>query len=163
MNTHTQTVVTIGLVLLIVAALSAGAPARAGSRGHCTTAILEEPFQTPDGSLHAAGKVTLCESGIFSPVASLHSIFVNGLPVAMSLSRRGQAEDGTDQGAFVMLTRDVAGLLHLAGYARPSGGRLVTYELQTSPRARARQVAVQWATLPPIAVEETGILLAKAD
>ena len=70
MRTQTQTVVTCGLVVLIEAAVSLASPARAESRGPCTTAVVEEPFETPDGSRHQPGRVTLCENRVFSPVAS---------------------------------------------------------------------------------------------
>jgi len=102
-----------------------------GQRGICTSATVDEPFLLPDGSLHEPGKITLCADRAYSPVSWMHAAYVDRMPVAMLLSRAGTSE-GRPRNAtpFIVLHRDGRGLLHLAGYAVPSGrGEMLTYRM----------------------------------
>lgn len=113
----------------------------AGDRGQCTSAVVEEQVQLPDGSLQPPGRLTLCDSRSFSPVSTIHATYMNGMPVGMLLSRRGTSEGGAERQPFVMLYRDGSGLLHLYGYAVPSGKRMVTYRMQQPRSTGAPQMA----------------------
>ena len=117
--------------------------AQAGGRSDCTSAHVGEEIQLPDGSVHPPGRFTLCVERKYSPVSSLHTIHVDGMPVAMLASRRGRGEGGTVEAPFIMLIRDGRGRLHLAGYATPSRDHMVTYELVDLRRERraARMLA----------------------
>ena len=106
----------------------------AGDRGKCTSALVTEQLQLPDGSLHPPGTLTLCDSRSYSPVSTIHGTYMDGMPVGMMLSRRGTSEGGAERQPFVMLVRDGNGLLHLYGYAVPSGKHMVTYRMQ-QPRS----------------------------
>ena len=118
----------VAVIVLATLALVAAGPVRAG-QGRCVTAHVAEPITLPDGSEHAAGRLTLCASRNFTPVTTLHNSYVNGMPVGMWLARRGVAEGEPAQGAYMMFQRDSGGSLHLYGYASPSGGRIVTHLL----------------------------------
>lgn len=113
----------------------------AGDRGSCTTAVVEEQVQLPDGSLHPPGTLTLCDSRSYSPVSTIHATYMNGMPVGMMLSRRGTSEGGAERQPFVMLFRDGSGLLHLYGYAVPSGEHMVTYRMQQPRSSGAPEIA----------------------
>ena len=114
----------------------------AGDRGKCTSAVIEEQVQLPDGSLHPPGTLmTLCDSRSYSPVSSIHKTYMDGMPVGMMLSRRGTSEGGAERQPFVMLVRDGSGLLHLYGYAVPSGKHMVTYRMQQPRSPGTAQIA----------------------
>ena len=66
---------TIGLWMLGLFLVSA--PAIAG--GSCTSAVLNESLTLPDGSRHDAGLLTLCATRDYSPVATLHKTFFDGI------------------------------------------------------------------------------------
>ena len=101
----------------------------ARDRGRCHSAVIDESFQLPDGSVHPPGKVTVCATFKYSPVAHLNAIHVDGMAVGLLKTRRGLSEDVTAEAPFFMMLRDGQGQLHLAGYATPSRNGMVTYEL----------------------------------
>jgi len=128
--------------ILLVLLSAASVDALAGGVGGCTSADVKEPMVLPDGSLHPPGRLTICVTQDYSPVASLHAIRIDGASVALFASRRGVGEGGSVEPPFFMLLRDGRGRLHLAGYATPSRDRMLTYELVDlrSPR-RTRTIA----------------------
>ena len=135
---------TAAIAWVVLAAFGFFAPhvmTLAGDRGKCTSAVVEEQVQLPDGSLHPPGTLTLCDSRSYSPVSSIHKTYRNGMPVGMMLSRRGPSEGGAERQPFVMLVRDGNGLLHLYGYAVPSGRHMVTYRMQQPRSTGAPQLA----------------------
>jgi hypothetical protein len=104
--------------------------------------VVGEEVRLPDGSIHPPGTLTLCDSRSYSPVSTIHATYVNGMPIGMMLSRRGVSEGGAERQPFIMLVRDSSGLLHLYGYAVPSGKRMITYSmLQRRRAADAPQIA----------------------
>jgi hypothetical protein len=115
---------------VITVALSPAQPARAASTGDCVTAIVDTPFRLPDGRLYPAGPLTLCDSGIFSPVDNLHQISVGGTAIGLFRSRRRNAETSSMLAPEVVFNRDVEGHLELIGYAVPSSGHAVAYRLR---------------------------------
>jgi hypothetical protein len=148
------------LALLVAFAALAGV-AEAAGRGRCTSAYMNEGVLLPDGSSHPPGLLTICESRSISPVASHHSVHIDGMPVTMLISRRGRSEGGAERDPFVMLSRDSEGRLHLYGYALPARDRMVTYQLVPGKRARA---AVQAALREgDTSGEPTVLLVARAD
>ena len=102
--------------------------------GGCTTTELSDRVQLPDGSEYEASTLTICVSAQYTPVSTLHKTYVDGMAVGMLVSRRGVSEGDGQGKPFMMFHRDSSGTLHLYGYARPSGGQLVTYMLG-QPRA----------------------------
>jgi hypothetical protein len=113
----------------------------AADRGKCTSAHLAEQVLLPDGSLHPSGTLTLCDTRSYSPVSTIHATYMDGMPVGMMLSRRGTSEGSAERQPFFMLVRDESGLLHLYGYAVPSGKHMVTYRMQQPRSPGAAQIA----------------------
>jgi hypothetical protein len=132
----------------------------AGDRGKCTSAHLAEQVLLPDGSLHPPGTLTLCDSRSYSPVSTIHATYMDGMPVGMMLSRRGTSEGGAERQPFVMLVRDGSGLLHLYGYAVPSGKHMVTYRMQQPRSADFPQMAWERKTPKANSVAPAALVLA---
>lgn len=157
------------LTLLLAGTLALGlliplGVAEAGNRGECTSATVEEPFLAPDGSLHGAGRLTICASRRYSPVSYLHATYVDGLPVGMLISRRGTSEGpGDGQTPFMMFYRDRSGLLHLSGYASPAGDRMVTYRLDLARVPASRRVAARGGSAGSPVGPSTLVLAARVD
>jgi hypothetical protein len=131
----------VGLIALGLLVLPGSAAA--GQRGVCTSADVAETFLLPDGTMHEAGRITLCTEREYSPVRWLHAAYVDRMPVAMLISRSGSSEGrGTDLRPFFVFDRDAQGLLHLAGYAVPTGrGALTTYRMDPARVRSSRHMA----------------------
>lgn len=144
--------------------LTSSGPAAAGSRGECTSAVVDEPFLAPDGSLQEPGRLTICASRRYSPVSHLHATYVNGFPIGMLISRSGSSE-GLEAGGrpFVMFHRDASGLLHLSGYASPAGDRMVTYRLDLARVEASQRMAAREGPAGPAASPSSLILAARVD
>ena len=123
------------LVVMAIFALSASQPALAASSGECVTALVDAPFRLPDGLLYPAGRLTLCDSGTFSPVANLHKILVGGSSIGLFVSSRRKAETGPTDAPQILFTRDAEGNLELIGYTLPSSGRSVAFQLKRQNEA----------------------------
>jgi hypothetical protein len=93
------------------------------------TAQIESPFRLPDGSLHEAGTLMLCDAKRFSPVATLHRTYVNGHPVGMFVSRNRRGESAADVVPGIVFHHDDAGHLDLFGYVLPAAGRNIAYQI----------------------------------
>jgi len=119
----------------ILVSASVATPVLADSR-LCTTAAIEETFVTPNGAEHAPGKLTLCR-GPFSPSRAMHVGYVDGAPVGMFFSERGQSEAPTDDEPFMMFARDRVGRLHLSGFSVPFSGGMETFLFSDFPGMRA--------------------------
>ena len=120
----------MGLVML------ASAVGTLAAEGGCTTTVLGERIQLPNGAEYEASTLTICVTARYTPVSSLHKTYVDGMPVGMLISRRGVSPGEQLARPFMMFYRDSRGVLHLTGYARPAGGRLITYMLD-QPSATA--------------------------
>jgi len=142
------------LVVLAIILACAGGSSSATSR-NCVTVRLVDPLELPDGSVHGAGTLTLCTARSFSPVARLHQVSVDGMPVAVLLSRMGVSEGPAPRDPLVTFRRDRNGRLHLVGYAWPAGRRSQTYLLQ-DPRASGPEVASAETAGPGTSVARAG-------
>jgi len=136
-------VVLTGLVIL---ASAAGALA-----GVCTTTELGGRVQLPDGTEYDANTLTICVIAEYTPVSTMHKTYVDGMPVGMLISRRGVSEVGEEGQPFMMFQRDTNGTYRLYGYARPTGGRLVTYML-----GRPSATATPWPDERSVARKGSG-------
>ena len=141
--------------LLALASLSTN-PALAAPAGVCVTTQVSSPFRLPDGVLHSAGTLTLCDTVAFTPVSDLHVLLVDGRRVGMFLSRRRTAEASGEIRPEVVFDRDAAGDLDLIGYILPGSGRSVSYQLKAHPGASPAQ-ARAWP-----AASSSGPILAAA-
>jgi len=119
----------VALVLVIAVALPASQPALAAPSGECVTARVESPFRLPDGALHPAGSLTLCDTRTLSPVADLHTIRVNGSSVGMFASRKRTTEARLLTRPQIVFNRVADGTLDLVGYVLPAPGRSVAFRL----------------------------------
>lgn len=119
-------------LILVAASLAASQPARAASSGDCVTAMVDVPFRLPDGALHPAGVLTLCDTRAYSPVADLHTILVDGARIGVFQSRKRRTETGLMDAPRIVFQRDLDGYLELLGYILPARGRSIAYRLQGS-------------------------------
>ena len=144
------------ICLLLVAAplalaLNATALDAATPTGACVSAKIDAPFRLPDGSLHPAATLTMCEARAFSPVATIHSTYVDGRPVGMFVSRIRHGERAGSAAPSVVLQRDDEGRLDLLGYVIPAQGRDVAYQFGLPRRSSVASPALA-GTVGPVAL-----------
>lgn len=133
-----------GVAMALVATFS---PSIAQDRGTCVTADVPEAYVLPDGSTHAAGRLTLCVIEAFTPVVGLHRIDAGVDGPRMAMSRRDTAGEYVGDEAQVVFRRSPDGGLRLAGYVLPNGGHPLRYAFQAAaswPRVGA-DTSVAWA------------------
>jgi len=134
----------LGLATAAGALLFVSQPAHAESRGECVTAVVDGPFMLPNGIIYPAGKLTLCDYREFSPVYNLHRISVGGSTVGLFRSKTRDAESTSLPSPQMMFRRDADGILELTGYAIPSSGKVLAYQLdsrETTWQAQERRPA----------------------
>ena len=121
-------VITLGLFNLV-------SSVAAQERGACVLARVPEAYELPDGSVHDAGRLTLCLSQTLSPVAGLHRVTVDGHTLGLARSRRALAEsrDITDP---QVLFRRHEGRLELVGYVVRVDRKVWSYALAEEPPPR---------------------------
>lgn len=124
------------IVLAVVGIVVAPAFGAGSVKGRCVGVRLEAPIVLPDGSVHPAGALRLCDAVAFSPVTTLHAMYVNGQPVGLMASHTRRSEGGGSIQPSVVFERDTRGRLILLGYVVPSHGESVSYAL-ASPSVRS--------------------------
>jgi hypothetical protein len=123
----------VRLAVLLTVGLWASASALwAQDRGACVTANVPEAFTLPDGSEHAAGRLTLCALQEFTPVVELHSVSVDGTGVGLAMSRRAVPEAYVDTRSSFLFRRAPDGVLDFVGYVVPFGGKAWSYTMDRS-------------------------------
>ena len=131
----------LGVVLTIGLAACATS-SWAQDRGACVTSNVPEAFTLPDGSVHAAGRLTLCTVLALNPVVGLHRVWPDGDGASLVMSRRALAEATADSQP-VLLFRCLPGEpLDLVGYVLSDGRRSWSYALQPSDRTRSTEALV---------------------
>ena len=108
----------LGLVLAAGVAACAS-PAWALSSRACVTAKVPEEFTLPDGTLHAAGRLTLCTLPAFTPVSGLHRVWVDGEGANFAMSRIVRSEASPDSPALMLFERSPGSPLEFVGYVLP--------------------------------------------
>lgn len=131
-------------------ALAASATIAASPTGTCVSARVDAPFRLPDGTLHAAATLTLCNVMAFSPVATVHRTYVDGRPAGMFLSHTRRAEAEGAAAPSVLFQRDTAGQLALLGYNLPGERRGIAYRMGERRTTRAAPLLAGAAA--PIAI-----------
>ena len=123
----------LGLVVfaLVATVLFTTAPAAART---CTSALVDEVFTLPDGSVHPAGRLTLCLGSESSPVFALQRTFVDGRPVGMFTSRREIVEHAGEEEHYLIFHRRPGRPMQLTGYGQPSSGRTEMFLLDQPAR-----------------------------
>ena len=120
---------TLRVVLLAVGLASSASPSWAQSRD-CVTSNVTQAFTLPDGSSHAAGRLTICMLRAFTPVIGLHRVWADDDGASLVMSRLAPAEAIADSGP-VLLFRSAPGRpLDLVGYVMSSGRRSWSYTLR---------------------------------
>ena len=123
------------LTTMVAVTLTTTQPALAAPSGECVTARVDAPFRLPDGLIHPAGVLTLCDGGKYSPVDNFHRILVEGSSIGLFVSSRRRAETGSMDAPQILFTRDAEGNLELIGYTLPSSGRSVSFRLKSQDEA----------------------------
>jgi hypothetical protein len=123
----------VRLVVILTAGLAACASASwAQDGGACVTARVPEAFTLPDGSVHPAGRLTLCALEAFTPARELHSVSVDGTGVGLAMSRRAVPEAYVDTRPAFLFRRAPDGVIDLVGYVVLVGGKSWSYTMNHS-------------------------------
>ena len=122
------------LVTLVIGLAVCASASWAQDRGACVTANVPETFKLPDGSEHAAGRLTLCALEAFTPALELHSVWVDGAGARLAMSRRAVPEAYADTRSAFLFRRALDGALDLVGYVVPFGDTAWSYTMKRSDR-----------------------------
>jgi len=142
------------LGLLVVGLLFCGT---AAARGACVSAQIDQTFVLPDGSEHLAGQLSLCVEATHSPIASLHQMRVDGIPVGLLISRRDVSEARSDESPYMVFTRLDDGRLVLDGYTERGSAGTTVYALR-APLTRVRTFMLAEAETEPAPVLVAALL-----
>jgi hypothetical protein len=123
----------IALSALIAAGFSAVPLVHAGSSGVCVTVDVDRPVVLPEIGTVPAGRLMLCDSVEYSPVATLHKTYLDGKPVGILLSRKRTGEGKPVAEPRVLFRADGTGKLELIGYVLPGRTGSVAFLLGERP------------------------------
>lgn len=132
-GTIRHTVLT-GLIIGMASVLIAWTPSFAAS---CSHVDLPSDTVLPGGAEVGAGRLTVCRQPDYSPSFARHLVRWNGMPISQIMSRRGHSETSTIVAPFFTFGRDLAGRLHLIGFATPGGRGMDTF--RPMPISRGNQ------------------------
>jgi hypothetical protein len=104
--------------------------ALAQDTGACISATVPEAFTLPDGSVHAAGRITLCTHQVLNPSAGLHTVSVDGDGASLVMSKRSRPNEFDGDHAAVLFRRVPGEPLELVGYVVPFGRKAWSYTLR---------------------------------
>ena len=136
---------------VIVLSFCSGHVTQAAAGRTCVTAAVSHAFRLPDGELHPAGKLTLCRTGTFSPVAQLHLISVNRRPMGMFLSHTRLTESLRTGPPEIVFRRDAEGNLVLIGYTLLTRGKSLAHRL-AAPSIAGTSIELEgWNPMPVVA------------
>jgi hypothetical protein len=110
--------------------------ARAASSGLCVTVDVDLPVVLPDASIVPPGRLMLCDSLEYSPVATLHKTYLDGRPVGILLSRKRAGEGDMGSEPRVLFRGDGKGQLELVGYVLPGRNGSVAFLLSDRPSTK---------------------------
>ena len=120
-------------ITLIALVLAAWAPITlAQERGACVSSNVPEAFTLPDGSLHEAGRLTLCTLEALNPVVGLHRMWPEDGGASLVMSRRARAEATPDSPPALLFECAPGEPLDLVGYVLSDGRRSWRYALRRS-------------------------------
>jgi hypothetical protein len=127
----------------------AASSASAQDRGTCVTAQVPEAFTLPDGSLHVAGKFTLCVHSALNPVAGLHRLSTDAEGTILVKSKRTLAREYADRQPVLLFFRPAPGEpLDLVGYVVPFDRKTWKYTLKSPEEIRPFESASLGAPTP---------------
>jgi hypothetical protein len=119
--------------MMVIGLATLASASWAQDRGACVAADVPEAFILPDGSLHPAGRLTLCTVQAFTPVVGLHRVLAEGGSASLVMSRRGRPEANAER-PEILFRRLPDGSLELIGYVLTNGRKSWSYALQRSNR-----------------------------
>jgi hypothetical protein len=118
-------------VVLAVVLAACASVAWASGRRACVTSLVPEEFTLPDGSVHAAGRLTVCAVKALNPVVELQRVSVDGGGGGgLIASRRARAEATGDSRAVLLFLRVPGNPLDFVGYVFPDGRASWSYTLR---------------------------------
>jgi len=117
--------------LAVIATAVAVRPAIAGPT-ECIVGSVPAPFVLPDGVERPAGSLKICVTRELSPVAAMHRLSVDGMPIAFAQSRTGRSEVEPPAEPYMLFRRDRGAVLSLVGYGWPDGSAARTYLFSSS-------------------------------
>jgi hypothetical protein len=105
---------------------------RAQTIGSCVSVETDAPVVLPDGTEHAAGSLELCVRRLYSPVAVLHEVRVNGDNVGqfMSRSRTAEGRGRSMREPLFLFGRQAGGNLVLEGFSMAEGSEIRAFSLR---------------------------------
>ncbi len=126
-----------GLFLLLVSFAPAAWPQ---SSGLCHFAEVPGPIVLPDNSFQEAGRLEVCLSHMYSPVAGVHRTTVNGRVAGMYISRKVTETAALDSDRpYFVFARLADGAYRLDSYGWSDGRTQITFEMRpVSVRSRWR-------------------------
>ncbi|HJQ97058.1 MAG TPA: hypothetical protein VJ826_02030 [Candidatus Polarisedimenticolaceae bacterium] len=124
-------------LIIILGVLTLVSSVAAQERGACVLARVPEAYELPDGSVHEAGRLTLCLSQALSPVVGLHRLAVDGHTLGLARGRRAIAKESRDVTEPLVLFRRHAGRLELVGYVVRVDRKVWSYALAEEPPPHA--------------------------
>ncbi len=134
------------LLIIVVTALAGFVNSAASAATSCVSVQVDYPVLLPDGTEQAPGTLTLCDSGALSPAERFERAEINGAAVGLYRSRARRAESD-DPTPVVTFYRDGEGRLVLAGYAAPSGRRILAHVFDAARRqAPGAAAPVGWSS-----------------
>jgi len=126
----------LAVFFLALGGLLAPVPEVAASTGVCVTVDVDMPVLLPEVGIVPAGRLMLCDSIDYSPVATLHKTYLDGRPVGMLLSRKRASEGESGSEPRVLFRADGKGNLELVGYVLPGRHSSVAFVLSDRPAVR---------------------------
>ena len=140
------------LTTMVIVLSFCGVPfTHAAAAQACVSARVGSPFRLPDGVLHPAGTLTVCQARTFTPTSELHLISVDRRPMGMFLSRHGRGEGVGSSHPEIVFRRDGRGNLDLLGYTMPTRGRSIVHRFTLPSMGVADRLEEGWQHIPVVA------------
>ncbi len=123
-------------VLVLLTVLAPAAWSQSG--GACYVADVPGPIVLPDNTVEQAGRLEICLSRMYSPVAGFHRTSVNGRVAGLFISRKvTDTTSRSDERPYFVFERFPDGTYELESYSLSNGRTRVTFELRP-PNIRSR-------------------------
>jgi hypothetical protein len=149
MRTDSNRIISTPVAAMLVIGLASFASASwAHDQKVCVTTAVPEAFTLPDGSVHAAGKLTLCTHSLLNPVTGLHRVSAEGDGAILVMSRRSVAREYSDDRPALLFVRAPGTPLDLVGYVVPFDSKTWKYTLKSPNGIRSAQSAAIHAPPP---------------
>jgi hypothetical protein len=125
-------------VFLLSIAIALAPAAAAQTTGACHATDVPGPIVLPDDTVEESGRLEICLSSMYSPVAGLLRAAINGQVSGMFVSRKEVAATATDdQRPRITFAHMADGTYKLESYAVSDGERMVTFRMRPE-RVRSR-------------------------